>query len=112
MGMSEVRQFQTRRNFFRTQAGGIGAALLAGAGVEIITPPRLPAQTQLDPEGALAELLAGNKRYISRQMTSLNEDLAILRQNTAEKQEPFAAVLSCADSRVPVEIIFDQSIGE
>ena len=28
-----------------------------------------------------------------------------------EKQEPFAAVLSCADSRVPVEIIFDQSIG-
>ena len=39
------------------------------------------------------------------------EDLAILQQNTAEKQEPFASVLSCADSRVPVELIFDQSIG-
>jgi len=37
--------------------------------------------------------------------------LAILQQNTAEKQEPFASVLSCADSRVPVELIFDQSIG-
>ena len=37
--------------------------------------------------------------------------LKILRDHTVDKQEPFAAVLSCADSRVPVEIIFDQSIG-
>jgi carbonic anhydrase len=37
--------------------------------------------------------------------------LAILKKNTVEKQEPFASVLSCADSRVPVELIFDQSIG-
>ena len=44
-------------------------------------------------------------------MTSFNEDLELLKTKTAEKQEPFAAVLSCADSRVPVELIFDQSIG-
>jgi carbonic anhydrase len=37
--------------------------------------------------------------------------LKILKEKTVAKQEPFAAVLSCADSRVPVEIIFDQSIG-
>src|SRR5260370_13999670 len=42
---------------------------------------------------------------------SLAEDFDILKTKTAEKQEPFAAVLSCADSRVPVELIFDQSIG-
>ena len=65
----------------------------------------------LDPEGALQELLAGNKRFVSRRTTAHEEDLSILRQNTAEKQEPFAAILSCADSRVPVEIIFDQSIA-
>jgi carbonic anhydrase len=41
----------------------------------------------------------------------LDEDLSILKSKTAEKQEPFAAVLSCADSRVPVEFVFDQSIG-
>ena len=35
----------------------------------------------------------------------------MLQKNTAEKQEPFASVLSCADSRVPVELVFDQSIG-
>ena len=43
---------------------------------------------------------------------SFDEDKQILRDRTAEKQQPFAALLSCADSRVPVEIIFDQSIGE
>ncbi len=44
-------------------------------------------------------------------MGSFDEDLTILKQNTVAKQEPFAAVLSCADSRVPVELLFDQSIG-
>jgi carbonic anhydrase len=33
-------------------------------------------------------------------------------QQTLEKQEPFAAILSCADSRVPVEVVFDQTIGQ
>ena len=53
----------------------------------------------------------GNKRFTSDQLTSFEADLRILKQNTEEKQEPFAAVLSCADSRVPVELIFDQTIG-
>jgi carbonic anhydrase len=53
----------------------------------------------------------GNKRFVERRLTFYQEDLAILQQNTAEKQEPFASVLSCADSRVPVELLFDQSIG-
>jgi carbonic anhydrase len=53
----------------------------------------------------------GNARFVSGGLTSFNEDLTILKQKTVAKQEPFAAVLSCADSRVPVEIAFDQSIG-
>jgi carbonic anhydrase len=55
--------------------------------------------------------MEGNRRFAENRLTSFNEDLAILKSDTEEKQEPFAAVLSCADSRVPVEIIFDQSIG-
>ncbi len=54
----------------------------------------------------------GNKRFRSGKLSSCDHDLAILKQKTAEKQEPFAAVLSCADSRVPVELVFDQSIGQ
>ena len=52
----------------------------------------------------------GNQRYLSGQLQSLDEDLSILKAKTAEKQEPFAAVLSCADASAG-EFVFDQSIG-
>jgi carbonic anhydrase len=55
--------------------------------------------------------MAGNQRFITGRMTSNEHDLAILKEKTIDKQEPFAALLSCADSRVPVELIFDQTIG-
>jgi carbonic anhydrase len=45
-------------------------------------------------------------------MTAHEHDLQVLQAKTAEKQQPFAAVLSCADSRVPVELVFDQTIGQ
>lgn len=63
------------------------------------------------PEAALDELIAGNRRFTSGRTSSYRRDLAILQQ-MMEKQEPFAAVLSCADSRVPVEVLFDQIIGK
>jgi carbonic anhydrase len=44
-------------------------------------------------------------------LNSFDEDLSILKQKTVDKQTPFAALLSCVDSRVPVELVFDQSIG-
>jgi carbonic anhydrase len=69
------------------------------------------AQTSQSPDAALRQLMDGNARFVSGRLTSFDEDLAILKQKTVAKQEPFAAVLSCADSRVPVELVFDQSIG-
>ncbi|HEY7212108.1 MAG TPA: carbonic anhydrase [Bryobacteraceae bacterium] len=56
-------------------------------------------------------LTQGNGRFQTKQLMSLQEDLQILRANTVEEQKPFAAILSCADSRVPVELVFDQTIG-
>jgi len=76
-----------------------------------ILPGTASAQTALSPEAALQQLIDGNGRFAEGRMTSFAEDLDILKAKTAEKQEPFAAILSCADSRVPVELIFDQSIG-
>ncbi|HEX4504723.1 MAG TPA: carbonic anhydrase [Alphaproteobacteria bacterium] len=75
-------------------------------------PGRAVAQTTLSPDAALQALLDGNKRFVQKQMTFATADLAALRKGTAAKQEPFAGVLSCADSRVPVELVFDQSIGQ
>jgi carbonic anhydrase len=72
---------------------------------------RAAAQTPLEPEMALQRLMDGNRRFAENGMTSFNEDLEILKARTVAQQQPSAAVLSCADSRVPVELIFDQSIG-
>src|SRR5438067_1758039 len=84
----------------------------AAAGVSGLIPgTAIRAQTALSPEAALQQLIDGNRRFAEGQLTSFSEDLDILKAKTVEKQEPFAAVLSCADSRVPVELIFDQSIG-
>jgi carbonic anhydrase len=84
---------------------------MAAAGVGFAGPLQLSGQTQLTPDAALNALIAGNQRFTSKRLTAHDQDLSILKQNTADKQEPFAAVLSCADSRVPVELVFDQSIG-
>jgi len=110
MAITEKGLLTTRRELIGTHAATFGA-YLAMAGSEFVVQTPLQAQTQLTPDSALEELLKGNKRFTSGRMTAFDTDLKVLKQNTAERQEPFAAVLSCADSRVPVEIIFDQSIG-
>ena len=66
----------------------------------------------MTPDAALRLLLAGNKRFAANRLRSVADDLAILKAKTVQGQEPFAAVLSCADSRVPVELVFDQTIGQ
>jgi carbonic anhydrase len=84
---------------------------LATGGLELAAPLTAWAQSTLSPDAALAKLMDGNQRFITNRLTAHEHDLDILKQHTVDKQEPFAAVLSCADSRVPVELVFDQTIG-
>ena len=63
------------------------------------------------PDAALKRLLDGNRRFVEGKVTGANRDLASLKA-VAPKQAPYAAFLTCADSRVPVEILFDQGFGE
>ena len=92
----------SRRQLLTAMAGG--AAALWGIRSAV-------AQTVLSSDAAFARLMEGNERFVQGRLTSLDEDLAILKEHTVAKQEPFASVLACADSRVPVELIFDQTIG-
>jgi carbonic anhydrase len=110
MSASFLNQAESRRRFLQMGVTGAVAGLLTG-GLELALPPEVRAQSALTPDAALAELMAGNQRFITGRMTSNEHDLAILKEKTIDKQEPFAALLSCADSRVPVELIFDQTIG-
>ena len=97
----------SRRRFL--QSGVKGTLAVAALGPALSR--GVSAQSDLSPDGALRRLLEGNRRFVEKRLISFDEDLALLKQNTVEKQEPFAAVLSCADSRVPVELVFDQSVG-
>jgi carbonic anhydrase len=104
-------QSSSRRLFLRRALGGAIAGSVMAAGMEFAGPHSALAQSKLTPDAALQELMDGNRRFTSGRLTAHEQDLTILKQKTIEKQEPFAALLSCADSRVPVELVFDQSIG-
>jgi carbonic anhydrase len=61
---------------------------------------------------ALAQLRAGNARFAANTRDSGSRMSAARRAELAAAQEPFAIVLGCSDSRVPVEIVFDQGPGD
>jgi carbonic anhydrase len=68
-------------------------------------------QPGLTPEQAWQRLKDGNERFAADRLEGKNVGAA-RRKELAAGQHPFAVVLSCADSRVPPEIIFDQGLGE
>ena len=100
-----------RRRFLQRVLSAAAVGVAAQTGFGFFSPKELYAQAAPGPDAAVAELLAGNQRFVAHQLTSIEHDLTILREHTVDKQEPFAAVLACADSRVPVELVFDQTIG-
>lgn len=62
------------------------------------------------PDQALQHLIEGNKRYVEERSIHRDETEK-RRESTLNKQEPFAIIIGCSDSRVPPEIIFDQGLG-
>jgi len=67
-------------------------------------------QSAINPDAALARLQDGNQRFVSG--GSLHRDYPAQVKATSTGQYPFAAVLSCMDSRSSPEIVFDQGIGD
>ena len=67
-------------------------------------------QSELSPDQALDLLKEGNRRFLAN--TRADRDLGAQVTATSLGQYPFAAVLGCIDSRVPVETVFDQGIGD
>ncbi|GFO56660.1 carbonic anhydrase [Geomonas sp. Red276] len=66
----------------------------------------------LTPDQALQKLMDGNGRYVASQMGACSASDASARAKLATSQHPYAIILSCSDSRVPPELIFDQTLGE
>ncbi len=70
--------------------------------------PRLPDSAKL----ALERLKAGNARFISREVNVDARVKHLDRGELAKGQAPVAAILACADSRAPMEILFDEGFGD
>lgn len=110
----------TRRTMLRGLAlGGVAAAVSAcstggssAAGEQTSSLVPMPPSTDLPktPDGALQRLLEGNKRLLANQRLHV-QTLDDIRKH-ATGQAPYVQVFGCADSRVPVEVVFDEDFGD
>jgi carbonic anhydrase len=95
--------------------GALGIAATASNLLWLVKPAQADvlssAPSSLSPEEALQKLMEGNQRFVQHQLQHPDQSEARLRE-VAQAQHPFATILSCADSRVPAEILFDQGIGD
>lgn len=101
----------TRRDVLKV---GVAAAIAAfGGAAWAADPPKpgaAPAPNAIPPADALKRLIDGNARYAAN--TPREKDFSAGRAARAQAQYPFAAILSCADSRVAPELAFDEGPGE
>jgi carbonic anhydrase len=97
-------------NLHRTSAALLGAVLILCFAPLSSQADDPPAQS-VTPTAALRRLLSGNRRFVDGKLDHGNQDSA-RRTQVAAGQAPFAILLSCSDSRVPPEVIFDQGLGD
>lgn len=103
----------SRRNFLKVSGvGAIAATSLNLGGILSATEARADESPRpQNADEALKALMEGNKRFVSEQKKGPRRTIERVKK-VASGQNPFVAILACADSRVAPEIIFDQGIGD
>lgn len=132
--MTEPNDGSRRRFLLTTVVGGLGAAgalvvsscssgtrqpatsTLAASPTPGSPPPQsgsvpAPAPLAANADEALRLLTDGNQRYVENRAQHVDDD-ANRRIAVRSSQVPFATILSCVDSRVPVELVFDRGLGD
>ena len=97
-----------KKNVFKRCAAVLGLVTLA-AGMAFATGASAPA---VSPDEALQMLMDGNQRYVENHTTGAKLCDLTTRTSLAKSQHPYAIILTCSDSRVPPEIVFDKGLGE
>ena len=101
----------SRRNFLRLLGGATGALALAAGDSQLFAAGETPKpQNVLSPGEAWTRLKRGNERYVNGEMK--RHDFSTEREALAGGQNPFAGILSCADSRIAPEFAFDSGRGD
>ena len=96
------------------QTFGMRGILAAAGGVALIAGAAFASSGGggVSPDEALQKLMEGNRQYVEGKMTHEAKSDTASRAALATSQKPYAIILSCADSRVPPEIVFDKGLGE
>jgi carbonic anhydrase len=107
-----MSQTGNRRRF----VAGLAGIPIAVAGSRWVAPAAVAADEAATPSSVPADqglqmLIDGNQRFVAGNLTSLS-NLAQDRERLATGQSPFAVIVCCSDSRVPPEIVFDQTLGQ
>lgn len=98
---------QSRRQFL---GAGLGLLAISTLMPRQVFAEAMPPQNAITPDAALRRLLDGNARYASNKIDA--KDFSAGRAARVKAQYPIAAILSCADSRVAPELVFDQGPGD
>jgi carbonic anhydrase len=101
--------FATTRRSFLVAASALGLSLAGTAQAKETKAPPKP-ENVLSPDASLKRLLAGNERYVEG--IARRHDFKHEREALAGGQNPYAAILSCADSRIAPEYAFDSGRGD
>lgn len=113
--MNENNGLMGRRNFLNlTGKGGIALmAAVAGSTFWNLQSDRANAAVleSTSPDAALKRLMDGNQRFVQEKGTHPDQSPARIKE-IAQGQHPFATLLTCADSRVSPEILFDEGLGD
>ena len=107
--MSHRNGFIGRRDLFKI--GTVGLIATASTLLWQTNAAQADDLPMLSPDAALKKLMLGNQRFIRQQLQAPDRSQARLLE-VAQGQHPFATILSCADSRVPPEILFDRGLGD
>jgi len=121
-----VGHFLSRREWLGATGVGAAAVALAACGsadkaspstttvtvpASAVIPTETARPTITNPEVALTQLMDGNARFADAKMVHPAQDPEH-RLRVSQGQQPFAAILTCSDSRLPPEVIFDQGLGD
>jgi len=104
------RSSELRRRDFLGLMGGATLGLVAGTALAAPTQTPPKPMNVLTPDAALDRLMAGNQRYVEG--VAKRHDFKSEREPLTRGQNPFAAILSCADSRIAPEYAFDSARGD
>jgi carbonic anhydrase len=113
--MNQNNDLMGRRRFLNlTGTGGMAlvAAVMGSASWSVQSDRAIAASLEPpSPDAALKRLMDGNQRFVQQKSKHPDQSRSRIKE-VAQAQHPFATVLSCADSRVTPEILFDEGIGD